>query len=109
MSITKLIAELDSAADNLAVIGNHGVDVVNHQAICMQVAKRLNGLEKSLEGMVLAPRGFIEVAGCPNENCTDGVVANYHGDGSIGFDCEISQCQFCYEKAAMLSIAEEAE
>ena len=99
MSITKLIAELDSAADNLAVIGNHGVDVVNHQAICMQVAKRLNDLEKSLEGMVLVPRERLEkIAGFwdVTMRATDNDMARLMYDAS------------CIAKG-MLSIAEEAE
>ena len=90
MSITKLIAELDSAADNLAVIGNHGVDVVNHQAICMQVAKRLNDLEKSLEGMVLVPRELINDI----DNLTE-----------AGFDAAEQIDELC----GLLSIAEESK
>jgi len=63
-------------------------------------------VKQSLSGYVIAPEGWAKVAVCPDHNCTDGVVAHYYGDGSGGETPEISQCQFCYEKAAMLAARE---
>ena len=68
MSITKLIAELDSAADTLALIGNYGSEVVNYRDICTQLAKRLHDLEKSLTEQVRAQDKWISGLTQP-DNC----------------------------------------
>ena len=97
MSITKLIAELDSAADTLALIGNYGSEVVNYRDICTQLAKRLHDLEKSLDGCVLVSREPTEAM------CDAGGEWMYNEYPSLEFNDSHS----IYK--AMLSIAEEAE
>lgn len=51
------------------------------------------------EGALLAMRGLLETARCPNTTCQDGVIAHQVGEQ----EWEPEQCQWCDERQAMLA------
>ena len=93
-SISSLIAAIEAKRD--PHYSNRRIDWQRERNIALDDAIDL--ITKRLEGFVIVPVNWVEVAACPDECCDNGTVAHY----SEG-DAEISQCQFCYEKDQFLS------
>jgi len=53
--------------------------------------------EDALDEIGLAQR-LLEVARCPDDDCTDGVIPHQVGDN----EWEAQQCQWCYEREHFL-------
>jgi len=59
----------------------------------------MNSIRFHTDGMALVPIGFLKVAACSNTRCIGGSIPHQVGDD----EWEAEQCQFCYEKKAMIA------
>ena len=96
MSIDKIISEIEeqSSMVNIDPLFEDNINFTNEV---------IDIIRKHAEGMVLVPEGWVKVARCGS--CDgNGVIPHQTDDG-----WEAEQCQFCYEKQAMLQASKEGE
>ena len=112
MSIDKIISEIEQLENNYRNAAKnssgHTTKEDFDQWCCVKadaLVFALNIIDKHTEGFVLVPEGWVKVAKCPDGRCKDGVVPHQIGE----FEWEPEQCQFCYEKQAMLQASKEGE
>ena len=98
MSIDKIISEIEeqSSMVNIDPLFEDNINFTNEV---------IDIIRKHTEGMVLVPGGWAKAAKCPNNLCKDGVIPHQVAE----FEWEPEQCQFCYEKEAMLQASKEGE
>lgn len=95
MNKDKLIAEINKLSDS--AWEEHASKEIDRywQGKSRAFTHSVTVINRLLQGYVIVPIGWAEVAECPIPSCVDGGYYNDHG--------EAEQCQFCYEKEAMIA------
>ena len=52
-------------------------------------------------------RLLLKASACPNQSCVDGGIPHHFVNSGEEVECDIEQCQFCYERSLLLSTPEQ--